>query len=48
MISGVLYGSGTGPNLGAAKKAAAKEALEKLAKEGCLTVCAIFHFKTEV
>ncbi|XP_064014794.1 interferon-induced, double-stranded RNA-activated protein kinase isoform X2 [Pogoniulus pusillus] len=38
IISGVLYGSGTGPNLGAAKKAAAKEALEKLAKEGCLTM----------
>ncbi|NXG53865.1 E2AK2 kinase, partial [Psilopogon haemacephalus] len=33
-ISGVLYGTGTGPNRSAARKAAAKEALEKLNKQG--------------
>ncbi|NWV15439.1 E2AK2 kinase, partial [Ptilonorhynchus violaceus] len=33
-ISGRLYGKGTGPSLAAAKQAAAKEALEKVNKEG--------------
>ncbi|NXG58728.1 E2AK2 kinase, partial [Hemiprocne comata] len=33
-ISGVVYGTGTGPSLAAAKQAAAKEAHEKLIHEG--------------
>ncbi|NXO61026.1 E2AK2 kinase, partial [Aramus guarauna] len=37
-ISGVLYGTGTGPSLGAAKQAAAKQAYEKLNKETSPTV----------
>ncbi|XP_054248220.1 interferon-induced, double-stranded RNA-activated protein kinase [Indicator indicator] len=37
-ISGVVYGTGTGPNLNAAKKAAAKEAFEKLNKQDYLTM----------
>ncbi|NWV82062.1 E2AK2 kinase, partial [Dasyornis broadbenti] len=40
-ISGHLYGKGTGSSLAAAKQAAAKEAFEKINKEGSLTVCAI-------
>ncbi|NWH25353.1 E2AK2 kinase, partial [Grus americana] len=43
MISGVLYGIGTGSTQGAAKQAAAKQAYEKLNKESALTVC--FAFK---
>ncbi|NXJ17927.1 E2AK2 kinase, partial [Dicrurus megarhynchus] len=46
-ISGVLYGKGTGPSLGAAKQAAAKEAYEKVNKESSLTVCAIFSFNNK-
>ncbi|NXM05591.1 E2AK2 kinase, partial [Tyrannus savana] len=38
-INGQLYGRGTGPTLAAAKQAAAKQALEKVNKEGSLTVC---------
>uniref|UniRef100_A0A8C0F7G8 Eukaryotic translation initiation factor 2 alpha kinase 2 n=1 Tax=Bubo bubo TaxID=30461 RepID=A0A8C0F7G8_BUBBB len=41
-ISGIVYGSGTGTSLAAAKQAAAKQAFEKLNKEDTLTVCAIF------
>ncbi|XP_008492225.1 interferon-induced, double-stranded RNA-activated protein kinase isoform X1 [Calypte anna] len=37
-ISGVVYGTGTGPSLAAAKQAAAKQACEKLIEEGCLTM----------
>ncbi|NXA83902.1 E2AK2 kinase, partial [Thryothorus ludovicianus] len=37
-ISGHLYGMGTGPSLGAAKQAAAKQAYEKVNKESSLTV----------
>ncbi|KAM9382914.1 interferon-induced, double-stranded RNA-activated protein kinase [Phaethornis superciliosus] len=37
-ISGVAYGTGTGPSLAAAKRAAAKEACEKLIEEGYLTI----------
>ncbi|NXC15311.1 E2AK2 kinase, partial [Corythaeola cristata] len=33
-IGGYVYGIGTGPTLAAAKQAAAKEAVEKLEKEG--------------
>ncbi|XP_054676109.1 interferon-induced, double-stranded RNA-activated protein kinase isoform X1 [Grus americana] len=38
MISGVLYGIGTGSTQGAAKQAAAKQAYEKLNKESALTM----------
>ncbi|NXY48648.1 E2AK2 kinase, partial [Ceuthmochares aereus] len=38
VISGTVYGIGTGPSLAAAKQAAAKQAYEKLDKEGSLTV----------
>ncbi|NXQ17220.1 E2AK2 kinase, partial [Peucedramus taeniatus] len=38
IISGHLYGRGTGPSLAAAKQAAAKEAYEKVNKESSLTV----------
>ncbi|NWU78707.1 E2AK2 kinase, partial [Onychorhynchus coronatus] len=44
-INGQLYGMGTGPTKAAAKQAAAKQALEKVNKEGSLTVCAIFTQK---
>ncbi|XP_054018331.1 interferon-induced, double-stranded RNA-activated protein kinase [Dryobates pubescens] len=37
-ISGVLYGTGAGPNLSTAKRAAAEEAYKKLIKEGYLTM----------
>ncbi|CAN8203603.1 unnamed protein product [Coccothraustes coccothraustes] len=37
-ISGHLYGRGTGPNLAAARQAAAKEAYEKVNKESSLTM----------
>ncbi|XP_053920166.1 interferon-induced, double-stranded RNA-activated protein kinase isoform X2 [Cuculus canorus] len=37
VISGTVYGIGTGPSLAAAKQAAAKQAYEKLDKEGSLT-----------
>ncbi|KFW01958.1 Interferon-induced, double-stranded RNA-activated protein kinase, partial [Eurypyga helias] len=47
-IAGLVYGIGTGSSLGAAKQAAAKQAFEKLNKEGSLTVCAVFSLKTEV
>lgn len=47
-VSGYVYGSGTGTSIAAAKQAAAKQALEKLRKQGTLTVCAIFSLKTEV
>ncbi|NXL55697.1 E2AK2 kinase, partial [Chordeiles acutipennis] len=33
-ISGFVYGIGTGPSLATAKQAAAKQAFEKLTKEG--------------
>ncbi|XP_068012468.1 interferon-induced, double-stranded RNA-activated protein kinase isoform X2 [Melanerpes formicivorus] len=36
-ISGVLYGTGAGPNISTAKRAAAEEAYKKLIKEGYLT-----------
>ncbi|NWV52744.1 E2AK2 kinase, partial [Daphoenositta chrysoptera] len=42
-ISGVLYGRGTGPSLATARKAAAKEAYEKVNKESSLTVCDSFN-----
>lgn len=45
-ISGFVYGIGTGPSLAAAKQAAAKQAFEKLNKEGATTVCPIFSLKT--
>ncbi|XP_053920170.1 interferon-induced, double-stranded RNA-activated protein kinase isoform X6 [Cuculus canorus] len=38
VISGTVYGIGTGPSLAAAKQAAAKQAYEKLDKEGSLTI----------
>ncbi|NXI37351.1 E2AK2 kinase, partial [Galbula dea] len=41
-ISGLMYGSGTGNSVAAAKQAAAKKAFEKLSQEGSLTVCSIF------
>lgn len=47
-INGDLYGRGTGPSRAAAKRAAAKEAYEKVNKESSLTVCAIFSLNTEV
>ncbi|XP_054050746.1 interferon-induced, double-stranded RNA-activated protein kinase isoform X3 [Rissa tridactyla] len=37
-ISGVLYGIGTGASVAAARQAAAKQALEKLNREGALTM----------
>ncbi|XP_042645345.1 interferon-induced, double-stranded RNA-activated protein kinase [Tyto alba] len=37
-ISGIVYGSGTGASLAAAKQAAAKQAFEKLNKENTLTM----------
>ncbi|XP_052661359.1 interferon-induced, double-stranded RNA-activated protein kinase isoform X3 [Harpia harpyja] len=37
-ISGFVYGSGTGTSVAAAKQAAAKQALEKLHKQGTLTM----------
>ncbi|XP_009976858.1 PREDICTED: interferon-induced, double-stranded RNA-activated protein kinase-like, partial [Tauraco erythrolophus] len=37
-INGAVYGIGTGPSLAAAKQAAAKQAVEKLMKEGYLTM----------
>ncbi|KAM6367389.1 interferon-induced, double-stranded RNA-activated protein kinase isoform 2-T3 [Alca torda] len=37
-ISGVLYGTGTGTSVAAAKQAAAKQALEKLKGEGSVTM----------
>ncbi|XP_028939583.1 interferon-induced, double-stranded RNA-activated protein kinase, partial [Antrostomus carolinensis] len=37
-ISGFVYGTGTGPSLATAKQAAAKQALEKLNKEGATTM----------
>ncbi|NXC45308.1 E2AK2 kinase, partial [Penelope pileata] len=47
-ISGRIYGIGTGNSVAAAKRAAAKQAYEKLHKEGSLRVGAIFSLKTEV
>ncbi|KAM4679080.1 interferon-induced, double-stranded RNA-activated protein kinase isoform 2-T2 [Amazona ochrocephala] len=38
IISGYVYGSGTGPSLAAAKQAAAKQAFEKLIEQGAITV----------
>ncbi|XP_049687382.1 interferon-induced, double-stranded RNA-activated protein kinase isoform X4 [Accipiter gentilis] len=37
-VSGYVYGSGTGTSIAAAKQAAAKQALEKLYKQGTLTM----------
>ncbi|NXF21410.1 E2AK2 kinase, partial [Rhodinocichla rosea] len=45
-ISGHLYGKGTGPSLAAAKKAAAKEAYEKVNKESSLTIPLFFSKNT--
>ncbi|KFQ73175.1 Interferon-induced, double-stranded RNA-activated protein kinase, partial [Phaethon lepturus] len=44
-INGFVYGIGTGTSLAAAKQAAAKQAYEKLNKEGALTVLK-FNFST--
>ncbi|XP_061221844.1 interferon-induced, double-stranded RNA-activated protein kinase isoform X8 [Neopsephotus bourkii] len=38
IISGYVYGNGTGPSLAAAKQAAAKQAFEKLVEEGAITM----------
>ncbi|NXH58722.1 E2AK2 kinase, partial [Rhabdornis inornatus] len=43
VISGHVYGKGTGPSLAAAKQAAAKEAYEKVNKESSLTLCDSFY-----
>ncbi|NXP90489.1 E2AK2 kinase, partial [Passerina amoena] len=42
-ISGHLCGKGTGPSLGAAKQAAAKEAYEKVNKESSVTVYSFYN-----
>ncbi|NXV58560.1 E2AK2 kinase, partial [Molothrus ater] len=42
-ISGHLCGRGTGPSLGAAKQAAAKEAYEKVYKESSVTVYSFYN-----
>ncbi|NXE63129.1 E2AK2 kinase, partial [Calcarius ornatus] len=42
-INGRLYGEGTGPSRAAAKKAAAKEAYEKVNKENSLTVYSFYN-----
>ncbi|NXI56251.1 E2AK2 kinase, partial [Chloroceryle aenea] len=48
IISGSVYGTGSGSSRAAAKQAAAKEALEKLKEEGDPAVCAIYGLKTKV